>query len=82
MLFSLSEPIRKMPHNIPPHQCEKEKTQDKRLDDHLENLRANSFRQGVDDAHMVVVIRSMGMIYLSPNMSKRNFKPIGNTKKV
>jgi len=86
MLFSLSEPIRKMPHKIPPLKREKRKFKIKSdpkpyfEDDHLENLRANSFRQGVDDAHMVVVMRSMGIIYLSPNMSKTNSKPIGKRR--
>ena len=29
MFFSLSEPMHKMAHKIPPHKCEKERTQDK-----------------------------------------------------
>jgi len=32
-------------------------------DDHAENLRENSFRQGEDDAHKETMMRSMGMIY-------------------
>jgi len=50
--------------------------------DHPENLRANSLRQGDDDAHIEAMMKRMGMIHLSPNMYKRNSKPRGNTKKV
>jgi len=88
ILFSSSEPMCKMPHKIPPHKCEKRELKIKSdlkpyfEDDHLENLRPNSLSQGEDDAHMVAVMRGMGMIYLSPNMSKSNSKPTGNTKKV
>ena len=68
MLFSLSKPMCKMPHKIPHHKCE---TREPKIkcdlepyfkDDHLENLRANSFRQGEDDAPTVARIRSIGMI--------------------
>jgi len=87
MLFSLSELMRKMPQKIPPHKCQKREPNIKSdlkpyfEDDHLENLRANCFRQGEGDACTEAMMRSIGMIYLSPNMCKRNSKPRGNTKK-
>jgi len=46
----------KYPHKIPPHKCEKRELKIKSdlkpyfEDDHLENLRTNSFRQGENDA--------------------------------
>jgi len=49
MLFSLSEPMCKMPHKIPPHKCETRELKIKCdlkpyfKDDHLENLRENFF---------------------------------------
>ena len=48
--------MHKVPHKIPPHKCEKRELKIKSdlkpyfEDDHLENLRTNSFRQGEDDA--------------------------------
>ena len=77
-----------MSHKIPLHKCKKRELKIKSdlkphfKDDHVENLGANSFRQGEDDTHTEDMIRSMGMIYLSPNMSQRNSKPRANTKKV
>ena len=56
MLFSLGEPMHKMPYRSPPHKCEKRELKIKSdlkpyfEDDQLENLRENSFRQGEDDA--------------------------------
>ena len=58
ILFLLSELIQKRPHKILPHKCEKRELKIKSdlkpyfEDDHLENLRVNSFRQGEDDAPM------------------------------
>jgi len=52
-----------------PHVCEKRELKIKSdlkpyfEDDHAENLRENSFRQGEDDAHKETMMRSMGMIY-------------------
>jgi len=59
MFFSLSEPMDKMSHMIPPHKCEKGELKIKSdlkpyfEDDHLDNLRENSFQQGEDDAPTV-----------------------------
>jgi len=50
MLFSLWEPMHKLPHKIPHHKCEKREPKIKSdlkphfKDNHLENLRANSSR--------------------------------------
>jgi len=50
MLFSVSEPMHKMPHKIPPHKCEKGELKVKSNlkpyfeDDHLDNMRENSFQ--------------------------------------
>ena len=49
MVFSLREPMHKMPHKIPSHKCKKRELKIKSdlkpyfEDDHLENLVANSF---------------------------------------
>jgi len=58
MFFSWSEPMHKMAHKISPHKCENRELKIKSdlkpyfEDDHLENLRPTSFRQGEDDAPM------------------------------
>ena len=57
-MFLLNEPMYKMPHKIPPHQCEKRELKIKSdlktyfEDDDLRNLRANSFNQGEDNVPM------------------------------
>ena len=49
MIFSIGEPVHKAPQEISPHKCEKRELKISDLkpyfeDDHLENLRANSFQ--------------------------------------
>jgi len=50
--------MHKVPHKIPPHKCEKRELKIKSdlkpyfEEDHLENLRVNSLRQGEDDVPM------------------------------